>query len=74
MNGNNNAEANYRENLEKFAKGKSEKWKERARQEIEKSFAREKGQPETKISSKSKKETGKKEKSKKNDKNKGQAR
>ena len=74
MNGNNNAETNYRENLEKFAKGKSEKWKERARQEIEKSFAREKGQPETKISSKSKKETGKKEKSKKNDKNKGQAR
>lgn len=74
MNGNNNAEVNYRENLEKFAKGKSEKWKERARQEIEKSFAREKGQPEIKISSKSKKETGKKEKSKKNDKNKGQAR
>ena len=74
MNGNNNAEANYRENLEKFAKGKSEKWKARARQEIEKSFAREKGQPETKNSDKSKKETGKKEKSKKNDKNKGQAR
>lgn len=74
MNGNNNAEANYRENLEKFAKGKSEKWKARARQEIEKSFAREKGQPETKNSDKSKKETGKKEKSKKSDKNKGQAR
>lgn len=74
MNGNNNAEANYRENLEKFAKGKSEKWKARARQEIEKSFAREKGQPETKNSGKSKKETGKKEKSKKSDKNKGQAR
>lgn len=74
MNGNSNAEANYRASLEKFAKGKSEKWKARARQEIEKSFAREKDQPETKNSDKSKKETGKKEKSKKNDKNKGQAR
>lgn len=74
MNGNSNAEANYRASLEKFAKGKSEKWKARARQEIEKSFAREKDQPETKNSDKSKKETVKKEKSKKNDKNKGQAR
>lgn len=74
MNGNSNAETNYRASLEKFAKGKSEKWKARARQEIEKSFAREKDQPETKNSDKSKKETGKKEKSKKNDKNKGQAR
>lgn len=74
MNGNSNAEANYRAILEKFAKGKSEKWKARARQEIEKSFAREKDQPETKNSDKSKKETVKKEKSKKNDKNKDQAR
>jgi len=71
MNGNNNAEANYRENLEKFAKGKSEKWKARARQEIEKSFAREKGQPETEKSGKSKKESDKKEKT---NKKKGQAR
>ena len=71
MNGNNNAEANYRENLEKFAKGKPEKWKERTRQEIEKSFAREKGQPETEKSGKSKKESDKKEKT---NKKKGQAR
>lgn len=71
MNGNNNAEANYRENLEKFAKGKSEKWKARAHEEIEKSFERENGQTETKNSGKSKKETDKKEETKKK---KGQAR
>lgn len=70
-NGNSNAEANYRASLEKFAKGKSEKWKARAREEIEKSFERENGQPETKKSGKSKKETNKKEET---NKKKGQAR
>ena len=71
MNGNSNAEANYRASLEKFAKGKSEKWKARAHEEIEKSFERENGQTETKNSGKSKKETDKKEETKKK---KGQAR
>ena len=71
MNGNSNAEANYRASLEKFAKGKSEKWKARAHEEIEKSFEREKGQPETENSGKPKKETNKKEETKKK---KGQAR
>lgn len=70
-NGNSNAEANYRASLEKFAKGKSEKWKARAREEIEKSFERENGQPETEKSGKSKKETNKKEET---NKKKGQAR
>jgi len=65
MNGNSNAEANYRASLEKFAKGKSEKWKARAHEEIEKSFERENGQTETKNSGKSKKETDKKEETKK---------
>ena len=71
MNGNSNAEANYRASLEKFAKGKSEKWKARAHEEIEKSFERENGQTETKNSGKSKKKTDKKEETKKK---KGQAR
>lgn len=71
INGNSNAEANYRASLEKFAKGKSEKWKARAREEIEKSFERENGQPETEKSGKSKKETNKKEET---NKKKGQAR